>query len=176
VHLHGPLRVLVYGVITYVAVYFAIRFAGKRTLSNMNVFDLLATVALGSTIATFVIDDGIGLTGGAIAIALPLALQLMVAFISSRSRRAERFIKQHPAMMLWEGELQPEMMRHEMITEADVCEAVRKAGMASLAEVKAVVLEVDGNLSVIPKSAKEHDGEKSAFLNVKRGAGDEVQV
>ena len=167
-HLHGPLRVLVYGVCTYLAVYFAIRLAGKRTLSNMNVFDLLATVAIGSSIATFVIEDGIGLTGGAIAIALPLALQLIVAFISSRSRRAERFIKQHPAMMLWEGELQHAMMKHELITEADVCEAVRKAGLASLSEVKAVVLEVDGNFSVVPRRADTHDDDRSTFANVKR--------
>lgn len=167
-HLHGPLRVLVYGIFIYLAVYFIIRMAGKRTLSNMNVFDLLATVAVGSSIATFVIDDGIGFTGGAIAIGLPLALQLIVAFISSRSSKAEKFIKQHPAMMLWDGELQHDMLKHEMITEADVCEAVRKAGLASLAEVKAVVLEVDGNFSVVPKGAKEHADDESTFLNVKR--------
>jgi uncharacterized membrane protein YcaP (DUF421 family) len=176
VHLHGPLRVLVYGVTAYVAVYFVIRMMGKRTLATMNVFDLLATVALGSTISTFVIDDGVGFTGGAIAMALPLLLQWGVAFMSSRSERAERFIKQHPAMMLWNGQLLHDMLHHEMITEDDVREAIRKAGLASIRDAKAVVLEVDGHLSVVPRAAREGKREASAFTHVKREPDGETEI
>jgi uncharacterized membrane protein YcaP (DUF421 family) len=176
VQLHGPLRVLVYGIATYLAVYFVIRMMGKRTLSNMNVFDLLATVAIGSTIATFVIDDGIGMTGGMIALALPLALQWTVAYVSSRSQRAERFVKQHPAMVLWNGEFQRGMMHHEMITEDDVREAIRKAGLASIAKAKAVVLEVDGHLSVIREGEHEGDEATSAFRHVRRAPDGDAEV
>lgn len=172
-HLHGPLRVLVYGILAYLAVYFAIRFAGKRTLSTMNVFDLLATIALGSTLATFVVDDGIGVTGGAVALGLPLALQWSVAFLSSRSRRAERFVKQHPAMLLWKGEYLHDMMKHEMITADDICEALRKAGLASYREAKAVVLEVDGHLSVVREDEKDPTDGSSVFANVRREPGSE---
>lgn len=161
-----------YGVVAYLAVYFVIRFMGKRTLAEMNVFDLLATVALGSTIATFVVDDGIGFTGGAVAMALPLALQWGVAWMSSRSRRVERFIKQHPAMLVWDGVFLEEMMRHEMITQDDVREAVRKAGLTSLHDAKAVVLEVDGTISVMRADENKHtppdDDPASAFTHVKR--------
>jgi uncharacterized membrane protein YcaP (DUF421 family) len=160
--------VLVYGVVSYLAVFFAIRLAGKRTLATMNVFDLLATVALGSTLATFVIDDGVGFSGGAIALALPLALQWSVAYVSSRSRRAERFVKQHPAMLLWKGEYLEEMMKHEMITADDICEALRKAGLASYRDAKAVVLEVDGHLSVVRDDEDDPADETSVFQNVRR--------
>lgn len=77
----GLLRTLVVGVLAYVSLVVFLRISGKRTLSKMNAFDLVVTVALGSTLATVL--------------------------------------------------------------------AARSAGLASLNEAKAVVLETDGSFSVV---------------------------
>ena len=45
-------RVLLVGTLAYVALVAILRISGKRTLTKLNAFDLVVTVALGSTLAT----------------------------------------------------------------------------------------------------------------------------
>ena len=50
-------RTAVVGVLAYVCLIFFLRISGKRTLSKMNAFDFVVTVALGSTLATILRDQ-----------------------------------------------------------------------------------------------------------------------
>jgi uncharacterized membrane protein YcaP (DUF421 family) len=164
----GLWRVLIIAPLSYVAIALIIRFAGKRVLSNMNPFDLLVDVAIGSTIAIVVLDKTVKFRDGMLALTVPLALQFGVAWITSHSKKFEKAVKQHPAMLLMDGEMLPEMMHHEMITEEEVREAARKAGMSSLQEAKAIVLEVDGTISVVRQTDEQHPKETSTLHGVKR--------
>ena len=127
----------------------------------------LSYVAIGSTIATFVLDETIRFWEGMLALTVPLALQFGIAWISSHSKKFEKTVKQHPAMLLLDGEMLPEMMHHEMITDEEVREAARKAGMTSLQEAQAIVLEVDGTISVVRRSGEPHPRETSTLKGVK---------
>jgi uncharacterized membrane protein YcaP (DUF421 family) len=62
------LRTLVVGVLAYVALVVFLRISGKRTLSKMNAFDLIVTVALGSTLATVTLSKEVALADGALAL------------------------------------------------------------------------------------------------------------
>lgn len=46
------LKILLTGAFAYIAIIIVLRLSGKRTLSQMNAFDFIITVALGSTLAT----------------------------------------------------------------------------------------------------------------------------
>ena len=48
-------QTVIVGVLAYVALISLLRISGKRTLSTMNAFDLIVTVALGSTFATILL-------------------------------------------------------------------------------------------------------------------------
>src|SRR4051794_22710039 len=113
----GLWRVLVIAPLSYVAIALVIRLASKRVLSNMNPFDLLVDVAIGSTIATFVLDKSVKFWEGMLALTVPLALQFGVAWITSHSKKFEKAVKQHPALLLIDGEMLPDMMHDEMITD-----------------------------------------------------------
>lgn len=67
---YGLLRVLVVGVSAYVRLVALLRLTGKRTLSKMNAFDLIVTVALGSTLATVLLSGDVALAEGMLALAL----------------------------------------------------------------------------------------------------------
>jgi len=166
--LTGLWRVLVLAPLSYIAIAAVIRLAGKRVLSNMNPFDLLVDVAIGSTIATFVLDRTVTFWQGMLALTVPLAMQFGIAWTSSHSKRFEKGLKQHPAMLLLDGEMLHEMMHHEMITEDEVREAARKAGLVSLRQAKAIVLEVDGVISVVRHWDGQQAEETSTLTGVKR--------
>jgi uncharacterized membrane protein YcaP (DUF421 family) len=61
------LRTLVVGVLAYVALMVILRLSGNRTLSKMNAFDFIVTIALGSTLATVLLSSDVALAEGVLA-------------------------------------------------------------------------------------------------------------
>ncbi len=142
-------RIAVVGSAAYVILVIYIRIFGKRTLSKMNAFDLIVTVALGSTLATVIVSKDIKLIEGLAALLLLCGLQFIVAFISVRWRAAEKIVKSNPALLFYQGKFLTGAMRRERVTEEEVISAARAQGIADLDEIEAAVLEADGSLSVI---------------------------
>ncbi|MDV3223478.1 DUF421 domain-containing protein [Intrasporangium sp.] len=144
----GLLRVLVIGVSAYLALLLLLRGSGKRTLAKLNAFDFVVTVALGSTLATVLLSSDVALVEGVAAMALLVALQFIVAWLSVRSRAVERLVKSEPTLVYRHGFL-PEPMRRMRVTSDEIRQAARASGNAGLDGVAAVVLETDGSLSVL---------------------------
>lgn len=142
-------RTLVVGVLAYVTLVLLLRVSGKRTLSKMNAFDLVVTVALGSTLATVLLTRNIALADGALAFALLIALQFAVTWSSVRVRWVRRMATGEPVMLLYRGEFLPDALRDARVTDDEIRAAIRSAGLGSLSEVHAVVLETDGSFSVV---------------------------
>lgn len=143
------LRVVLVGVPAYVLLVASLRVSGKRTLSKLNAFDLVVTVALGSTLATILLNKNVMLIEGFAAFGVLIGMQWIVAYTTMRSQRWQAVVKSTPAMLLYRGQFLPEVMRRERIVEAEVLAAVRGRGLVSTDEVTAVVLETDGSLSVL---------------------------
>jgi uncharacterized membrane protein YcaP (DUF421 family) len=147
------LRTLVVGVLAYITLITFLRLSGKRTLSKMNAFDLVVTVALGSTLATVLLTKDVALAEGALAFALLIVLQFAVTWSSVRARWVRQLVTGEPLMLLYRGEFLPAALRQARVTEDEVCAAIRSAGLESLNEAEAVVLETDGSFSVVRPDA-----------------------
>lgn len=145
----GLLRVLVVGTLAYTFLVVLLRVTSKRTLSKMNAFDLVVTVALGSTLATILLSKDVALLEGALALTLLCALQFAVTWLSVRSGAVKRIVKAEPRLLYFRGEPLDDVLRAERVTVDEVEAAVRQSGKGSPAEVAAVVLETDGSLTVI---------------------------
>lgn len=143
-------RTAVVGTCGYIALIILLRISGKRTLSKMNAFDLIVTVALGSTLGTLLLSKDVALAQGVVAFAVLIGLQLVATWASVRSATFSDLIKTQPTLLLYRGELARDAMVRERVTEQEVRAAVREHGVAALGDVGAVVLETDGALSVIP--------------------------
>ncbi len=148
------LRTLVVGTLAYVALIAFLRVSGKRTLSKMNAFDFVVTVALGSTLATVLLTKDVALADGALAFALLIGLQFAVTWSSVRARWVRQLVTGEPFMLLYRGSMLPAALRRARVTEDEVRAAVRSEGLASMNEVEAVVLETDGSFSVVRRSAE----------------------
>ena len=142
-------RVLVAGTLGYVALVLFLRVSGKRTLSKLNAFDLVITVALGSTLATIVLSSSVAIAEGVLALALLVGLQYAVAWTSVRSRAVRGLAKSEPRLLVHRGRVLTGARRSERVTADEILQAVRSQGHASLDDVEAVVLETDGTMSVV---------------------------
>jgi uncharacterized membrane protein YcaP (DUF421 family) len=146
-------RVLAVGASAYVTVVVVLRLSGRRTLAKLNAFDLVVTVALGSTLATILLSADVSWAEGAVALALLALLQFVVAWATSRLPGGRSVVTARPALVLRRGEVLATALRGQRLTQAEVRQAVRASGAGDLTAVAAVVLESDGTLSVVRDSA-----------------------
>ena len=143
-------RVLLVGTLAYVALVFLLRISGKRTLTKLNAFDLVVTVALGSTLATVLLSNSVALAEGVLALGLLIFLQYGITWLSVRSPKFQALIKAEPTLLMHRGRFLEGAMRAERITREEILAALRASGAADIRNAAAVVLETDATLSVIP--------------------------
>ena len=156
-------RVLVIGPLAYFALLLLLRVSGKRTLSKMNMFDFIVTVALGSTLASALLSEDVALVEGLVALAVLIFSQFVITFLSVRFEPFQQFVKADPALLYHEDRFLRRALRRERVTEEEVRAAVRARGYRSLESVAAVVLETEGSFSVL---AKSDSGQATSLANV----------
>jgi Protein of unknown function (DUF421) len=127
-----------------------LRISGKRALSKLNAFDLVVTVALGSTLATALLSKSVALAEGVLALGLLIFLRYATAWLSVRSANFQRLTKAEPTLLLYRGHFLEGAMKGKGITQEEILAALRASGAADAHEIAAVVPEADGTLSVIP--------------------------
>lgn len=143
------LRVLAVGVPAYIALIVLLRVSGKRTLSKMNAFDLVITVAFGSVLASILLTPTLSLTTGIAAFALLIGAQFVITWLSVRSAKFQQLVKANPSLLYFKGQYDDRELRRVRVTREEVEAAARQQGYGTIGEVAAVVLETDGSLSIL---------------------------
>lgn len=165
----GILRVLLVGTLAYVGLVLVLRITGKRTLSKMNSFDLVVTVALGSALSSTMLSTSRPLAEGLSGMTLLVLLQYVVTWLSVRSERVQHLVKAQPTILLHQGEWQRTTMKRERVTEEEVLAAMRNQGVRTVSKTTTVVIETDGSLSVLTGQAAGEGA--SSLANVASKAG-----
>lgn len=144
-------RTLLVGVLAYVGLVLLLRVSGKRTLSKLNAFDLVVTVAMGSTLATILLNADVALAEGLVAFAVLIGLQWLVTWTSVRWKGFSRAVRAEPAVLVRDGEPIEAALRRERITHDELLSAVRESGGRDIGQAEVVLLEGDGSLTAILK-------------------------
>ncbi len=147
----GLARVLVIGPAAYLVLVLLLRASGKRTLTKLNMFDFVVTVALGSTLASVILTKSVGLVQGIAAFAVLIGLQYAITWLAVRWPAFEGIIKAEPTLLLHDGVFLDRALRTQRVTRAEVEAALRAQGKGEAVGIAAVVLETDGTLTVIAK-------------------------
>lgn len=148
----GIIRILVVGTLAYVTLVLFLRISGKRTLAKLNAFDLVVTVALGSTLATVLLQKSVPLAEGAVALALLILLQFAVAFLSVRLPTFAKLVRSEPTLLARKGAFCQKSMTRSRITQDEALSAIRSSGGRTLGDVETLILESDGTISVSLRS------------------------
>ncbi|WP_425408552.1 DUF421 domain-containing protein [Hyphococcus sp.] len=145
-------RTAIIGVTGYIGIVVLLRISGKRTLSKMNMFDFIVTIAFGSILATMLLSSDTSIVRGLTAVIVLIALQFAVTWTSVRSKTFSDIVKAEPRLLFSNGEYLEGAMREERVNKSELDAAMRNASIGVTSEVAAMVLETDGAISVIAKS------------------------
>ncbi|MEX2591722.1 MAG: YetF domain-containing protein [Anditalea sp.] len=144
-------RTFIITILAYVLMIVMLRVSGKRTLSKMNAFDFIVTIALGSSLATVALNKNVALADGVLAFFLLIFLQYFITWLSVRTKKVKRIVTSQPTLLLYKGEILNDILKKERITIEEVNVAARKKGISQLKDIDVVVLETTGDITVIPK-------------------------
>lgn len=144
---------IVRSVVVYLFVLVAFRFTGKRQVGQLTPFDLVVLLIISNVVQNAVIGPDNSLGGGLIGAVAILALNYAFVEVTFRSRRVRRLLEAQPTLLVHNGRLLPDNLRHERVTMDDLLAALRRNGVADLAHVRVAVLEENGGISVIRQEA-----------------------
>lgn len=137
--------------ISYFTLFLFLRISGKRTLSQMNAFDFVVVVSLGSTLS-FMILAQVPIVEGAVALMIMIGLQYLLAFLARKSKTMEKLINASPTLLFYNGKFLRDAMTREVITEEEIIAEIRKYRLERIDDVRAVVMELNGDITVVKKA------------------------
>lgn len=149
--LNDYIRILISAAIMYAGTILLIRLSGKRSTSQMNNFDWVVTVAMGSITGSGIILDNVEVGEALLAVASLLGFQWLLTAGILRHEWLASLVKAEPTLLVDDGRFLDHAMRRERITRQEVLSSVRHKGYASLEDVRCVILEPDADFSVIPR-------------------------
>lgn len=127
-----------------------VRVVGLRSFSKMTAFDFVATVAMGSLLAAAATAAAWQVFAQVIvAMSALLAAQASLAVLRRRNQRLRDLIGNTPVLLMENGEFCEAALRSTRIAREDVLAKIRTANALDLGEVRAVVLENTGDISVL---------------------------
>ena len=139
------------GVAIYLLVMLLVRVSGKRAVGQFTPFDLILLILIGNAVQNGINGGDNSLTGAAIMATTLVALNYVVAFLTSRSRAAEKVVEGVPVVLARDGRLFAQVLRRELISEADFREALRMNNLDDVEDVALALLETNGSISVVRK-------------------------
>jgi uncharacterized membrane protein YcaP (DUF421 family) len=157
-------RAVIVSASVFVLIVAMLRLVGQQALAKMSGFDVVFTVTIGSVVATVAVTRDITVSEAVAVLATLLLLQEVTRKLQSRYLVIHHLVREAPRVLVWDGQLLEDRLRETSVSADEIRAAVRKAGLRSLADARVVVLENDGEWSVVPKGSTTSD--ESAFLGL----------
>lgn len=127
-----------------------VRIVGLRAFSKMSAFDFVTTIATGSLIAQAgTRSELLPFLQCLAAISGVFLIQWLLARARQGSDLVQGVLVNEPALLVENGTFLEEAMRRTRVSRASIVEKLRAADVADLSEVRAVVLETTGDISVL---------------------------
>ena len=142
-------KVLLSILLLFTGIIIITRIAGLRTFAKMSSFDFAATIAIGSILASIVLNSDQSLVKGVIALAGIIAFQALFALLVRKSKPFKKWATNSPILLMKEGEILHSNLSATNMSEDDLIAKLREANVFDLSEVHAAILESTGDVSVL---------------------------
>ena len=136
-------------VAVYLLVMVLVRVSGKRAVGQFTPFDLVLLILIGNAVQNGINGGDNSLTGAMILAVCLIVLNYGVAFVAARSPRARLFIEGEPVVLARNGKIFREVLRRELVSNADFLEAMRETGCSGIEHIRLATLETNGHISIV---------------------------
>jgi uncharacterized membrane protein YcaP (DUF421 family) len=138
--------------VMYAALMILFKIAGRRSLAELTTFDFVLLMIIGEATQQALLGDDFSLTNAIVVIITLIAIDVGLSLLKQRSTAVSKLIDGGPTILVEDGKILYERLRHARLVEADLMEAARSSqGIETVDEIKFAILERNGKISVIPR-------------------------
>lgn len=143
------------GAAIYFIVLVVLRISGRRTLAQMTTFDLVLVLIISETTQQALLAEDFSLTNAALVMVTLCGLNVLLSYLKEKSPLAERVLDGVPTVLISLGKPDDYAIRRARVDMKDILEAAREQhGLERLEQIKFAVLEVGGNISIVPNGGE----------------------
>jgi uncharacterized membrane protein YcaP (DUF421 family) len=140
----------------YLFIILALRVLGKTELAQLSVTDLIFVLLISNAVQNAMVGSDTSLVGGLIAASVLFILNFIFKKLKYKFPAIKKVIEGEPVLLIHKGKLLEENSRKYNITKDELLQAIREHGSASIEDVDSLILEADGNISVVSNEYKHH--------------------
>ncbi len=138
----------------YLFIMVGFRLTGKREVGQLAPFDFALILLIANAVQNAMVGPDTSLAGGLTAAAVLLVINWGLGRLALNNHRFERVLRGHARVLVSHGHALPESLKAESLTHQDLMQALRENGCPSLEECRLAVMEVDGTISVVTRTAR----------------------
>lgn len=147
-------KVLITLIVIFSVIILITRISGLRTFAKMSSFDFASTIAIGSILASVVLNTDQSILKGSLALGGIIAFQSLFSFVVRKSKSVQKIVTNTPVALMYDGKILFDNLNKANVGEGDLIAKLREANVIDFDEVLAVVLESTGDMSVLHSSEK----------------------
>ncbi|ABP54862.1 DUF421 domain-containing protein [Salinispora tropica] len=145
------MEIIVRGSVMYLTLFFLLRVLLKRESGTTGMTDLLVIVLIADAAQNGMASGYTSLADGVLLVAVIIGWAYLLDAVAYRWQPAARLIRPKPLALVRDGRMLHRNMRRELVTEDELYGQLREQGIDSLAEVREMRMESDGQFSVITR-------------------------
>lgn len=139
------------GVAVYVVLLVVMRLAGRRTLSELTPFDFVLLLIIAETTQQALLGDDFSIVNSVVLIVTLCTVDILLSYVKRASPGVARLLDGVATVLISRGQPDERALRRARVDLQDVMDAARQQhGLERLDQVKFAVLEVGGNISIVP--------------------------
>jgi uncharacterized membrane protein YcaP (DUF421 family) len=145
----------------YFLILIVFRLMGKREMGKLSVLDFVVSIMIAELAVISIEDPDIPMLNSLVSILMLLAIQLMLAVLSLKSRKMREFVDGKPSVIIEKGKVDEHEMQKQRYNFDDLLTQLRENNIKSLNEVEFGILETSGKLSVLKKNQEDEINKNS---------------
>ena len=144
--------VFIRAITSLVVLFVVTKLLGKKQVSELSLFDYVIGISIGNFAAEVTLNLESKIINGTIAVLLFGLIAYLVSFLSLKSIRLRRFFMGTPTIIIQNGVIIKENLKKNKVDINEVLEQCRTKGYFDISQILWAVLEVNGDLSILPKA------------------------
>jgi uncharacterized membrane protein YcaP (DUF421 family) len=140
----------------YVFIIIALRLLGKTELAQLSITDLIFVLLISNAVQNAMVGSDTSLGGGLLAASVLFILNFVFKRLKFRFPLLRKVIEGEPVILIHKGIVLQKNCERNGITQDELLQAIREHGSDSIEEVDSLILEADGNISVVSNEYKHH--------------------
>ena len=153
-------------IVTILVLFLLAKVMGKKQISQLNLFDYIVGITIGSVAADISLDLNKSFLDGVICMLVFGLTGALVSYVTLKSIKLRRFFTGTPSIIIENGKIIEEGLKKVKFDINDLMEELRGAGYFNIDEVAYAVMETNGKISFLPKDGDKPVTKKDMDLKI----------